>query len=98
MKHSRIKTALFVLLNTIGLYAQETVPATGGDAIGSGGSSSYTIGQVVYTINTGTNGTAINGVQQPYEISTITAIEMAKDIGLSFSVYPKPYSRPSNRY
>jgi hypothetical protein len=30
------------------------------------------------------------GVQQPYEISVITAIEAAKDISLEIMVYPNP--------
>ncbi len=34
--------------------AQESVNATGGDATGSGGTVAYSVGQVVYTTNTGT--------------------------------------------
>ena len=50
MKHLRTTViVIFWLLATFELLAQETVPATGGDASGSGGSTSYTIGQVVYT-------------------------------------------------
>ena len=49
-------TILFWLLASFELHAQESVPATGGDGSGSGGSTSYTIGQVVYTTNTGGNG------------------------------------------
>jgi len=90
MRHSRIiTTALFVLLGTAGLYAQETVPATGGDATGSGGSSSYTIGQVVSTTNTGSAGSVAFGVQQNYEISTITGIEIT-EINLELVAYPNP--------
>jgi hypothetical protein len=51
---------------------------------------SYSIGQVVYSTNTSANGTVIQGVQQPYEISTITAIEAAKDINLLVQAYPNP--------
>ena len=71
--------------------AQEAIPATGGNAIGSGGSISYSVGQVVYTTNTSTaNGSVAQGVQQPFEISVVTAIEMAKEINLSVSAYPNP--------
>jgi opacity protein-like surface antigen len=70
--------------------AQESVNATGGDASGSGGSASYSVGQVVYTTNTGTNGSVAQGVQQPYEISVVTGIEEAKGINLSVSAYPNP--------
>jgi hypothetical protein len=72
------------------LQAQNAIPATGGNATGSGGSVSYTIGQVVYTTNSGTNGSAVQGVQQPYEISIVTGIEEAKDISLEIVVYPNP--------
>lgn len=51
---------------------------------------SYTIGQLVYTTSTGSNGSAAQGVQQPYEISVVTAIEEAKDISLLWSAYPNP--------
>jgi len=73
-----------------GLQAQNAIPASGGNASGSGGTSSYTVGQVVYTTFTGTNGSAAQGVQQPFEISIITAIEEAKDISLEIVVYPNP--------
>jgi len=73
-----------------GLQAQESVNATGGDASGSGGSASYSVGQVVYTTNTGTNGSVAQGVQQPYEISVVTQVEEAAEIQLSMLVYPNP--------
>jgi len=72
------------------IQAQNAIPASGGNASGSGGTVSYTIGQVVYTTNTGTNGSAAQGVQQPYEISVVTGIEKAKDISLEIVVYPNP--------
>ncbi len=78
-----------MLFFTVGLHAQETVPVTGGDASGSGGSLSYTVGQVVYTANTGTNGSVAQGVQQPYEISTIVGMEIA-EINLNLVAYPNP--------
>ena len=72
------------------VQAQTSVNASGGNALGSGGSVSYSVGQVVYTTNTGTNGSVAQGVQQPYEISVVTAIEEAKGINLSVSAYPNP--------
>ena len=72
------------------IRAQNAIPASGGNASGTGGTVSYTIGQVVYTTNTGTNGSAAQGVQQPYEISAVTGIEKAKDISLEIVVYPNP--------
>ena len=92
MKHKRLKLSalLFLGLGLTGLQAQESVNATGGDALGSGGSASYSVGQVAYTTNTGTNGSVSEGVQQPFEISVVTGIEEAKGINLSVSAYPNP--------
>lgn len=89
------KKPLLILILTIGLahlnlFAQVDVPTSGGDASGSDGSASYSVGQVVYTTNTGTDGSVAQGVQQPYEISIVTEIEEAKEISLTFSVYPNP--------
>jgi hypothetical protein len=72
------------------IQAQNAIPASGGNASGSGGTASYTIGQVGYTTNTGTNGSVAQGVQQPYEISVVTGIAEAKDISLEIEVYPNP--------
>lgn len=92
MRHKRLKLSAVLLLGLglTGLQAQESVPATGGNASGSGGSVSYSVGQVVYTTNTGTNGSVAQGVQQAFEISVVTAIEQAKGINLSVSAYPNP--------
>jgi hypothetical protein len=72
------------------LRAQEAIPATGGDATGSGGSVSYTIGQVVYTTNTSASGSVSEGVQQPYEIFIITGSELLPSVSLSCKAYPNP--------
>lgn len=90
MIHLKITAlASLLLLGTIELQAQETVAATGGEAAGSGGSSSYSVGQITYTTETGTNGSVAKGVQQPLEISIVTGIE-ATNINLQLSVYPNP--------
>lgn len=92
MRQKRLKLSAVLLLGLglTGLQAQESVNATGGNASGSGGSASYSAGQVVYTTNTGTSGSVAQGVQQPYEISVVTAIEEAKGINLSVTAYPNP--------
>jgi hypothetical protein len=92
MRQKRLKFSaiLLLMLGLTGLQAQEAIPATGGEASGSGGRASYSVGQMVYTTNTGSNGSAAQGVQQPYEISVITGIEEAKGINLSVSAYPNP--------
>jgi hypothetical protein len=92
MRNKKLKfcTVLWLFIGLTGLQAQNTISASGGNASGSGGSVSYTIGQIVYTTNTGTNGSAAQGVQQPFEISVVTGIEEALDISLEIMVYPNP--------
>jgi hypothetical protein len=85
-----VSIVLFLALGLTALQAEEAIPATGGNASGSGGSASYSVGQLVYTTNTGTNGSVAQGVQQPFEISSVTGIEEAKGITLQCSVYPNP--------
>jgi hypothetical protein len=77
------------LLGLGGLHAQESPTAAGGEATGTGGTVSYSVGQVVYTTNTGTNGSVAQGVQQPYEISTTLGINETS-INLEMSIYPNP--------
>lgn len=90
MKKKIVSAILFLCSGMIMLQAQQVVTTSGGNASGSGGSVSYSVGQVVYTKNSGTNGSSAQGVQQPYEISVITGIEEAKDISLEIVVYPNP--------
>jgi hypothetical protein len=92
MKHNKLKLimALMLVLMLNELQAQETITAAGGNALGSGGSASYSVGQVTYTTNTGTNGSVSQGVQQAYAISEVTGIEQSKGISLECSVYPNP--------
>ena len=92
MRHKRLKLSAVLLLGLglTGLQAQESVNATGTNASGSGGTVSYSVGQVVYTTNTGASGSVAQGVQQPFEISIVTGNEEAKGINLSVSAYPNP--------
>ncbi len=68
-------------------FAQESTNATGGDAFGVGGSSSYSVGQVAYMTN-GANHTVAEGVQQPYEISQISGVN--EQSLLKVQVFPNP--------
>ena len=92
MKLKRLKICVILLLGLglTGLQAQESVNATGGNALGSGGSVSYSVGQLTYQTHVGTNGSVAEGVQQQFEISIITEIKEAKGINLSVSAYPNP--------
>jgi hypothetical protein len=92
MQHKKLELCAVLLLGLglTGIYAQQAIPASGGDGSGGGGTVSYTVGQIFYNTNTGTNGSVAEGVQQPFEISIVTAVEEAKDITLEFVVYPNP--------
>ncbi len=92
IRHKKIKLFALLLLGLglKGLHAQEAIPAAGGNASGSGGSVSYSVGQDVYTTSTGSNGSVSQGVQQPYEISVVTGLGKAIGIKLYLSVYPNP--------
>jgi hypothetical protein len=70
-------------------YAQESIVVSGGTATGSGGASSYSIGQVIYGSNSGSNGSLTQGVQQSYEIITLGIDDFA-EINLVMSAYPNP--------
>ena len=81
-------TLFFCLLFTTSIvYSQEIVTTAGGEATGSG-TVSYSIGQVVYSNTTGSNGSVSQGVQQAYEI--VDAIGEAVEINLELTAYPNP--------
>lgn len=93
MKINFLKSALVLLIFTILILptiAQECVNTAGGDASGSGGSVSYSIGQIAYTTNTGTTASVAQGVQQAFEISTVNEIKKTEDIKLLISAFPNP--------
>ena len=92
MKQQRKILSIFFLLGfcIATVQGQQTIPATGGNASGSGGSVSYTVGQILSSSISGANGSVVQGVQQPYEISVVTALRNTEDISLKCSVYPNP--------
>ncbi len=93
MKHKKQMTCLVLLfLGLGGLQAQDAVTAAGGEASGSGGSSSYSVGQVLYTTSAGSNGIVAHGVQQAYEIFVTAGIEET-NINLELIGLPKSYSQ-----
>jgi hypothetical protein len=94
MKHKLSKSSAVLLfcLAFAELHAQEAIPASGGNASGSGGTVSYTFGQVYYITVEGTNGTVAQGVQQPYEISVVTGTEEASKLNADYIAYPNPAS------
>jgi hypothetical protein len=83
----------FVLIFSLNsIYAQQANTAAGGNSFSSKGSASYSIGQIVYTANVGSNGTILQGVQQPYEISTTSGLN--KNLtNYNLSLYPNPTAK-----
>lgn len=89
MKNKSKSMLLFAFSLTTGvLVAQESTNASGGEASGSGGIVSYSIGQVVFTNHTGPNGNINQGVQQPYEIYSVRIDEEFLDNELT--IFPNP--------
>ena len=81
------------LVSYIGItncFAQESSNAAGGNLVGTNGSVSYSVGQIVYTTNTGTNGSVAQGVQQPYEISEILSSNDFSDLVQDIKVFHNP--------
>lgn len=70
------------------VVAQTSTNASGGDALGSGGTVAYSVGQVVYTTNNGSSGTVAQGVQHAYEIYTVGVRETS--LAISLTVFPNP--------
>ena len=89
MKHKKVKLSVLLLGLGLTAQAQQATIATGGNASGSGGTVAYSVGQIVYTTNTGITGSAAQGVQQPYEISIVLGIE-DNSINLELTAYPNP--------
>ena len=85
----KLTAVFFLVIGLTGLQAQESINTTGGNATGSGGSTSYSIGQMVYNTSIGDDGSVAQGVQQPFEISVL-GVDDFEEINLSVMVYPNP--------
>ncbi len=87
MKQLRVYT-LF-LLGSGAVYAQEALLTAGAEASSSIGTVSYSVGQLLYSTDTGTTGSASQGVQQPYQ-GSITLGNGVTATVVNFSLYPNP--------
>jgi len=85
-------TSVFLLCMVTFLHGQSNTVAAGGDGNGSGGSTSYTIGQTDYIYNTGSDGSVNQGVQQPFEIFILGSDDF-DNIDLTALVFPNPTVR-----
>ena len=89
MKKLRISFLAIILLLFFyaNLNAQNALTAVGGDIQSDNGSASYTVGQLVYTQKSDSHNTALEGVQQPYEISIISGVDGAEIQPIEAQVY-----------
>ena len=70
--------------------AQEALLSVGGDFVGSGGSVAFSVGQVAYIGQNSGVVKVLEGVQQAYQITDVTAISDEQKIGITCAVYPNP--------
>ena len=89
-KKTKIVVLFCLVFGLLTAQAQDAVIAAGGDASGSGGTVAYSVGQIVYSTHTGTNGSVAQGVQQAFEISVVSGLKEVKGINLTVSAYPNP--------
>jgi len=86
----KVSVFLWVLLSSLAsLSAQSNTVAAGGTASGSGGSVTFTVGQIAVQSNGDGTTTVSEGVQQPYEIS-VSGVDNYPNITLNAMVYPIP--------
>ncbi len=90
MKYLSLLILIYFLYGLPALYAQNAVPAAGGNVTGAGGSVSYTVGQTVYTALGGPSGYVTQGCQQPYEVIVLTGSPEVDGIQLDIKAFPNP--------
>jgi hypothetical protein len=84
------KVILILCFGITTAKAQQSTNSAGGNATGTGGTVSFSVGQINYTSNTGTGGSACQGVQQPYEIYAVTSVDDAKGLNINLLAFPNP--------
>jgi hypothetical protein len=89
MEHKLFLLLTLLLISLISV-AQSVVPASGGTGAGSGGSISFTVGQVSNNSTEGKSNYSIEGVQQPYEISVVNSLPELRESGVTLNAFPNP--------
>jgi hypothetical protein len=93
MTSKKTKHLIFLVIALVYVnlsQAQQSNNSSGGNSTGSGGSVSYSVGQILYTTHTDTSGSISFGVQQAFEIFTVGIKETT--LNISLSVFPNPTS------
>jgi hypothetical protein len=85
-----MKKAFFfiLILASTRVSAQFAVVASGGDAVSSSGSVSFSVGQISNAQVNSSTGSLSEGVQQPFELFEVTVNEVLSQIGIS--LFPNP--------
>ena len=83
-------TTIFLLLVAFIGNAQQSIVASGGDASGIRGSSSYSIGQSSYDTTTFGTIYIAQGVQHAYEIQEIDEQKIDVNFNMKLAVFPNP--------
>ena len=78
----------FIIINP-NLQAQKGTLSTGGDASGSAGSVSFSVGQIDYLTSESSGGKVNQGLQIPYEIVVETGLGET-NINIQAEVFPNP--------
>lgn len=84
-----LKFILFLSFAGANLHAQKAVLAVGSNATGSGGTASYSVGQIDYR-QIGSGFPMMEGVQQTYEIMTLSVNESLPNTE-NIKLYPNPF-------
>tara|TARA_B100000508_G_C11464816_1_gene281163 strand:- start:7716 stop:8180 length:465 start_codon:yes stop_codon:yes gene_type:complete len=75
------------------LMAQSSVHSSSGEGSGTGGSITYSIGQIAVHSDVNSSGSLTGGVQVPYEIRVYQSVEdPAVNVSLQLKAYPNPVS------
>lgn len=93
----KLYTLLFRLIITLFFIkdyasAQHAAVSSGGNAAGSGGSVNFTAGQLFCATFPGPDGSVVQGVQQPFEISVLTELADNPGGSLRCNLFPNPAS------
>ena len=78
-------------LGCCSVYGQATFVSSHNEASGSSGRLSYSVGQSYTIQSSGTQGSTISGMQQPFAIYTLGVNE--KNSKIKVTVFPNPVSR-----
>lgn len=86
----KVKLVFFTLIiNSSISFAQQVILCNGGETNGTGGTASYSIGQVFDFTSSNANFSIQEGIQQTYKVNTDGLLEMNSEL---FSIYPIPTS------